>query len=332
MFIAIVIFICIAFLYSHIRRELRTSNDAEMYDVDYTTAAGLEETADIGQPFVFQGEEIAPDVFAYASLSHILSATGGAFSVSLKDSADYYGAETNVPAISTPLRTATSIVSADVRSRFFSDTNADFIEESGAIKTIRKLDEFIRPRMVVQTIYDLLFGSHGTYTPLRYHTDHAQYIAVTRGALHIKFIPPNHGDSLHEIRDYENYEFRSRVNVWDPQEIYKGDMTTVRIIDSRIEAGSIVYIPARWWYSIKFIAEDGENVALSYTYNTITNKLANATHIMKYILQNANTTTPVVKKITTPDDKNVVEDGGEMKDNETKAPPSQRKTDEPIVL
>jgi hypothetical protein len=143
-----------------------------------------------------------------------------------------------------------------------------------------------------------MFGSSGTCTPLRRRTDHAHYICVTRGTFHLKLVPPNHSDSLHEVRDYENYEFRSKIDVWNVQPQYKRDMETVRVIDAEVNAGSIIFIPARWWYSIKFAAPEGENVAFTYTYNSFINLLANADSIIRYLLQNANTTVAPIKKVT----------------------------------
>jgi mannose-6-phosphate isomerase-like protein (cupin superfamily) len=263
----------------------------------------LAEIADIGQPFVFKGDEISPEVaetFAYGSIDHIVNSTGGTFSVAIKDSSDYRDTtNTNVAYISAPLRTAAKLVETDTRSRLFSDCNNDFIEESGAKRMVRKLDEALCPRFTVQTTYDLVFGAHGTTTPLHYHTDHAYYVAVTRGVMHIKFVPPNHSESLHEVRDYENFEFRSRVDIWNVQEQYKRDMETVRVIDAEVNAGNIVFIPARWWFSIKFASAEGEpTTAFTYSYNTIISRLANAPSIIKHWLQNANTTIAPIKKVT----------------------------------
>jgi hypothetical protein len=297
MIIAAVIFIFVALLFFHLQREVRISTDAEMYEIDYESAAKLEEVANVRQPFVFSGEGLADDVFAYAEINHIVKTTGGVFAVSVKDSRDYNTAETTVPFIASPIRTVAAVVETDTQSRYFSDSNGEFLEEAGAAKIVAKLDTFLRPPMAIQTTHDLMFGSHGTCTPLRYITDHAHYIAVTRGTLDIKLVPPNHTSALQEVCDYENYEFRSRVDVWNVQAIYKTAMDTVRIIDARVDAGSIISIPPYWWFSIKFAAETGENVALAYTYNTIPSKLVNSVRISKFALQALNTTTVSAKRV-----------------------------------
>jgi hypothetical protein len=89
------------------------------------------------------------------------------------------------------------------------------------------------------------------------------------------------------------------VDIWNVQPQYKRDMETVRVIDAEVKAGSIVFIPARWWFSIKFASSEGEpTTAFAYSYNTIINRLANAPSIIKYWLQNSNTTIAPIKKVT----------------------------------
>ena len=300
MIIAAIIFICVALLFFHLQRELRTSTDAEMYEIDYESAAKLEEVANIRQPFVFSGEGLADEVFSYTEINHIVKTTGGVFAVSVKDSRDYNTTEITVPFIASPIRTVASVIETDTQSRYFSESNSEFLEEAGASKIVNKLDTFLRPPMAIQTTHDLIFGSHKTTTPLRYITDHVHYIAVTRGSLNVKLVPPNHSAALHEVCDYENYEFRSHVNIWNVQDVYKTEMNTVRIIDACVDAGNIISIPPYWWFSIQFAGETGENVALTYTYNTISSKLVNAVRIGKFALQALNTTTVSAKRVIVP--------------------------------
>ena len=55
-----------------------------------------------------------------------------------------------------------------------------------------------------------------------------------------------------EIKDYENYEFRSPVNPWDVQANYKADFSKFKTLDVVLTPGKVFYLPPYWWYSIRF--------------------------------------------------------------------------------
>ena len=59
-------------------------------------------------------------------------------------------------------------------------------------------------------------------------------------------------EKLHKLSKYDNFEFRSPVDVWDVQQEYKADFDKVKVLDVELNEGEIIYIPAYWWYSIKY--------------------------------------------------------------------------------
>jgi hypothetical protein len=50
----IIIFLLVLFLYIHITHQLKTSEDLEIYELDYTTNQHLQEVCDIKQPVLFE--------------------------------------------------------------------------------------------------------------------------------------------------------------------------------------------------------------------------------------------------------------------------------------
>ena len=58
---------------------------------------------------------------------------------------------------------------------------------------------------------------------------------------------------LHEIKDFENLEYRSEINVWNnTNNVFENDLMKVQFVEFDLPRGSIVHIPNYWWYSIKY--------------------------------------------------------------------------------
>ena len=64
--------------------------------------------------------------------------------------------------------------------------------------------------------------------------------------------PPRSSKYLYPIKDYDNFEFRSSINPWNVQDQYKKDFDKIKCLELTLEPGKILFIPAYWWYSLKF--------------------------------------------------------------------------------
>ena len=63
----------------------------------------------------------------------------------------------------------------------------------------------------------------------------------------------------------------------------------------KIHENAIIYIPAYWWYSIKF---NSDSELISMKYRTYMNNLAISPHILISLLQKQNNKNSLVKKLT----------------------------------
>ena len=140
--------------------------------------------------------------------------------------------------------------------------------------------------------YDIWMGSNGAVTPFRYDVNYRNYYFVTEGKIQIKLAPPKNTRYLYQNKDYENFEFRSPINPWNVQQEFKPDFDKVKCLEITITKGSIIFIPAYWWYSVKF---ENESTVCVFKYNTYMNNLAILPEIVKQILQQQN-----VKRKTVP--------------------------------
>jgi hypothetical protein len=195
-----------------------------------------------------------------------------------------------------PLQSANKLLKSDTHSSYFTEHNHDFVEDANLYQFFHANYEFIKPPTTVITKYDIMMGSSGAYTPLRFHKDCRRFISTLSGKITIKMTPYKSSKYLSPVNDYENYEFRSQVNVWAPQKKYKSDVSKLKFLEFDVMPGFMLYIPPYWWYSIKF--SDGQDTIVSgFTYNTMMNCITNIPNWALYYLQQHNTKTRIAKTI-----------------------------------
>ena len=285
------VFCLVLFLYLHIYFHLKTSNDLEIFELSYPSKDKLEEVCDLRQParFDFNNERIIDG----CKRETILKTYGG-FDVKLRNVKENYDDEEVY--IPVTLKNAIKAIDGDDDNKYLTENNGDFLEETGLVKTFKYNDAFIRPHMVSNCIYDLCIGSDMMQTPFRYNVNYRNYFTVVEGAVSIKLAPPKSKKYLYVQNDYDNFEFRSPVNPWNVQEIYKADFDKVKCLEVRLEKGQMFFIPAYWFYSIKF---EKDTTMCSFCYKTYMNNISIFPLLFMQFLQMHNTKRNTVPNITT---------------------------------
>jgi hypothetical protein len=287
--VTIAVFIIVLLLYIYITSQFKKSEDLDIYEMDYVSNKNLQDICDVRQPVVFNLAPFDSSIFEPES---ILS-TSGPLDVKIKDLNDYYVSDTSVDSVALPLNSAQKLLANDASAHFLSENNDDFLEESGLKKRIQAIDDFVKPPFSVHSKCDLIMGSPSAVTPLRYHTNYRQFIAVTSGKIRVKMTPWKSTKYLYPIRDFENYEFYSPVHPVNTQSVYEKEFEKVRFLDFEVLPGYVLYIPPFWWYSIQFV--DGA-MAYSISYVTVMNFAANLPQSVLYWLQQQN----IRKKVSKP--------------------------------
>jgi hypothetical protein len=140
-----------------------------------------------------------------------------------------------------------------------------------------------------------MMGSEGTCSPFRYEINYRNYFILTQGSAVVKMAPPHSIKYLYPNYDYENFEFRSPVNPWTPQPKYSADFDKIKCLEFLLLPGKTLFLPAFWWYSIKFKS----NTSIScFRYRTYMNNLAIIPYIGLHALQIQNVKRNVAKKVT----------------------------------
>jgi hypothetical protein len=287
--IAFFIFCLVLFIYLHINFHIKTSNDLEIFEIDEASKDKLEEICDLRQPVIFDFNNSR--ILDTSSKTYIYN-NYHAFEIKIRDANETdYDNEIYMPL---PLHSAVKLFDEDKKSKYFSESNQEFLQDTGVIKNLQYNDTFIRPYMVSNCYYDIIMGSENTTTPFRYELNYRNYFLVTQGSIKIKLTPPKNSKYLYTNYDYENFEFRSPVNPWNVQAKYIADFDKMKCLEITIPAGKTIQIPAYWWYSIKF----GKNSSISvFKYRTYMNNAAISPHIIMHALQIQNVKHNIVKKL-----------------------------------
>ena len=298
----LLIFCIVLFLYLHVYFQLKTSNDLEIYEIDYPSKDKLEEICDLRQPilFNFQNERILES----CQRSNILD-TYGAFDVKIRNIKQTEKDKDTDANLYVPLAfsNAVKVVREDNEAKYLVENNADFLEETGLLKSYKYNDVFLRPYMVSQCSYDFQMAAEKTQTPFRYELNYRNYLLVTEGSVKIKLAPPKSSKYLYTNNDYENFEFSSPVNPWQVQSKYKADFDKIKCLDIGMQKGQILFLPAYWWYSIEY----GKETSVStFKYKTYMNTIAILPKLVMKFLQNQNVKNNTVEKLENTNNHDIV--------------------------
>jgi len=281
------------FLYIHIYFHLKTSNDLEIYEIDKPSKDKFEEICDLKQPVLMNLEnEQLLEIF---TRNNILD-TYGVFDVKIRNIKSIItNPKTNKDDelyLPLPFSSTIKVIENDTDNKFLVENNYDFLEETGLIKTYKYNDSFLRPYMVSNCMYDYIISGNDTCSPFRYELNYRNYFLVTEGEIKVKLSPPNSSRYLYTIKDFENMEFKSPVNPWDVQSQYKPDFSKIKCLEIIIKKGYVLFIPAFWWYSIKF--SDNASIC-SFKYRTYMNNIAILDNFFMRFLQTQNVKRNILK-------------------------------------
>ena len=285
--IAVLLFCLVLFLYLHIQFHLKTSNDLELYEIDYPSKEKLEEICDLRQPLIFQTKNELLNLINSQYLKNY-----NTFEVKVRNLKE--ATNENNLYVTLPLDASMKLFEEDKSSMFITENNNDFLTETGLVKFIKMHDPILRPAMVSNCEYDILSGSNESITPLRYNVNYRNYFLVTEGEVEVKLIPPKYSKYLYCEYDYENFEFKSPFNIWNIQPEYKSEFGKIKSLDIKLDTGKIIYIPAYWWYSIRLTKKTW---VTSLKYRTYMNNLAILPYFSLHTLQLLNIKQKTCKKI-----------------------------------
>jgi hypothetical protein len=287
------IFISVLFLYIYINNQFKKSEDLEIYEMDYQDNKNLQEVCEVRQPVLFSMYTLMPHIFEHFSYENVSSHKS--FDIKLKDLNDYYhGSDKTVDPVIISLDSGLKLMENDKGKHFISENNEEFLDESGILKHLSFMDDFLKPTFNITSQYDVILGSPNSSTPFKYHTNYRKFLCVTSGKVKIKMTPWKSTKYMHEIKDFDNYDFYSPIHPTDIQSQYAKDYQKTKFLEFDVYRGHTLFIPPYWWYSIQF-SDVTRDVVCSITYSTVMNVISNAPNLFIYWLQQQNINQKVSK-------------------------------------
>ena len=281
----ILIFIIVLFFYLHIIYHLKKSNDLEVYEINEPTKNELEEICNYRQPVIFYyNSNVSEDINNEQIITKYSSFDLNVRNVKNNNTEQ----ELYIPY---KVKDLFSVFENDKEGKYITENNEDFISETGIIKYLKYNDLLLRPYFMLNNKYDLLSGSKNTRTPFRYNLYYRNFIYVLDGNVKIKLSPPDSSKYLNQINDYDNYEFRTDIDVWNDNE----KIDKIKFLEVNLKKNQIIYIPSYWWYSIEY---DTKSLLINYSYDTYMSMLSITPNILLYYLQAQNIKIKKYKNIT----------------------------------
>jgi len=287
--------------------------------MDYYDNKSLQDVCEVRQPVLFHLYEYAPNVFETFSYNSV--ANYKSFDLKIKDTNEYFnGQEKTVEPVTISLESGLKLIENDNNKHFLSENNEEFLDESGLVKQLSLLDEFLKPTFNIHSQYDVITGSANSSTPFKYHNNYRRFLCVTSGKIHVKMTPWKSSKYLHPIKDYDSYEFYSPVNPQAVQQQYSRDFQKTKFIEFDVFPGYVLFVPPYWWYSINF-SDSSKDVICSITYSTIMNIVSNSPDLFLHWLQQQN----INQKVSKTKEETKKED---IEEEETKEEEKEEKTKE----
>ena len=257
--------ICVVIvIYMHVVYQLKTSNDLELFELDTPIKTKLEEVCNLRQPLLFPYSEVDINQITPTKLIEYK-----AFDVTV------YDASYNLSTIS--LNNAFQLFE---KKNYFSKHNSEFLHETVLSRQFITTDSYLRPPMVSSIQYDVMCGAAASTTRLEYSTHDRNYMYVSNGSVNVKLSPPRNSKYLDVQKDYDKQEFYSNIHPWITT------LDKVKFLEVTLQKGQVLFIPAYWWYSVKF---EKDACVCTFQYKTVMNIIATLPDICIGILQRQNT-------------------------------------------
>ena len=312
-FFTLLIFVIILFIYLHVYFHLKQGNNLEVYEIEDICKDKLEDICDLRQPIIFSFNNNLSETFNLTFLSNNYNS----FDLKIRNMNETYKNIENMNKnnicdyVPLCLNDALVAINNDNKSIFISENNYDFLEETTLIKEFQYNDSFLRPYNVSNCIYDLMIGSENSNTLFKQELNYRNYFYVSQGSISIKLSPPCSKKYLNYNYDYENFEISSPINPWNVKSKYHLNFNKIKCLEIQLQQGQLLFIPAYWWYSIKF---QKDTTICVFKYRTYMNNLAILPDLFKHNLQKLNIERKLIqnkfentiKTINTKNDKNTL--------------------------
>lgn len=174
-----------------------------------------------------------------------------------------------------------SLEEIETKDEIFSNNNEDFLNSNNLINNISYFKNILSNPILFFHKYDLLIGTKAYITEINCPIFERNYYYVVEGEIEIKLLNPNNKKLLNKIEKFNNNNIFKKA-LWEynhmDEEIKNSKkkifLKKLNFIDLKLEKGDIIYIPPRWFFTIKF---NSLSILINLNYNSIIGKIGNFT-------------------------------------------------------
>ena len=267
--INILVFFIVLIFYLQLAEQHKKNNDLEVYQLDHIERKDMHDYCRLKLPIVINYNNVNPDFVSRINKQDVLASLRY---LQIKNEDDFYKEIPDNSYVEMDMKNANILFETSSNEPYYTEKNDEAIQSCPLQKAFKSNDFMLKPDMNVVTEYDVMFGIENTHTPFRYHTQQRKFICCHEGSVSIKMSSWESSDLLNATHDYENYDFRSPIRVWNPQPQWIANMKQMETLDIVLEKGCMLYIPSFWWYSIKF---EQDSLISSCQYSSLMNCIYN---------------------------------------------------------
>lgn len=285
--INLLVFLLVLIFYLQLTEQHKKNNDLEVYQLDYIERKEIRDYCRLKLPIVINYNNVHPEFVSQINRKGILETLS---SLQIKNQSDFYKDIPDNSYVEMDTKNANILFETSTDEPYYTEKNGDSIQASSLRSVFESNNFLLKPEMNLVTEYDILFGKEGSQTPFRYHTQCRKFICCHEGSVSIKMSSWDSTELLNPIHNYEGYDFRSPINVWNPQANWTANVKQMETLDIVLEKGCMLYIPSFWWYSIQF---NSESLVSSSQYSSAMNCVYNLPSWTLHYIQKINVETQV---------------------------------------
>lgn len=247
--INILVFFIVLIFYLQLAEQHKKNNDLEVYQLDHIERKDMQDYCRLKLPIVINYNNVNPDFVDRINKQDVFTSLRY---LQIKNEDDFYKEIPDNSYVEMDVQNANILFETSSEEPYYTEKNDDAIQACPLQKVFKSNDFMLKPDMNIVSEYDIMFGKHQSHTPFRYHTQQRKFICCHEGAVSIKMSAWESSDLLNATHDYECYDFRSPIRVWNPQPQWIANVKQMETLDIVLEKGCMLYVPSFWWYSIEF--------------------------------------------------------------------------------
>lgn len=260
----LLLFVIVCICYIHIWNHIKKSDNLEIYkDIYIKDENGLSEMSSLKIPYVFNHDHI--ETIKQFNLFKMISSSIIQYRI-IGEKQNHLHFD-DISSFKNRIKDSSNCVLSEYNWKL-SETN-DYIHSY-----FNHIDDFLRPSMCAFHKRDIIFGSGGSSTPLRYEIYSHIYLHAVQVKKTIKIIlfPYSKITNIQKQRDLLLLEFRTSIDdIWRETEKYQEGRDYIVV---ELKQGDMFSIPNYMYYSIQL--QSNEDVLFVTRYMSYVGILANS--------------------------------------------------------